>query len=184
MPRPSNREYYERKKAFEEGKYQTRRQMAEQRFNERKVELKKERTKQKIGHIATSSELFKIILAIIMIISIMNGVLTGKKYSIYRNEKGEIVREGEKPLSSKSIIEILSNSAWQIPLQPLFNKINANKEAIQKIQQNQEQSDILKQITTIALQIQSFGTQIVVILLMPINGMLTLISIIGGIIAV
>ena len=38
---------------------------------------------------------------------------------------------------SKVIIEILSNSAWQIPLQPLFNQINANKDLIQKIKTNQ-----------------------------------------------
>lgn len=81
--------------------------------------------------------IFPIFMALTLIIAMVNGIFTNKKYSITRNENGEIVREGEIPLTFKSILQITNKSATGKALTYLVTEFKANQNEITRLQKAQ-----------------------------------------------
>lgn len=125
--------------------------------------------------------IFPIFMALTLIIAMVNGIFTNKKYSITRNEKGEIVREGEIPLTFKSILQITNESATGKALTYLVTEFKANQQEITRLQKIQNQQTIFGEnfLPMMWAGIKSIYLPISILVMFTTNAIANVINLIG-----
>ena len=125
--------------------------------------------------------IFSVFMAITLIIAITNGIFTNKKYSITRNENGQIVREGEIPLTFKSILQITNESATGKALTYLVTEFKANQQEITRLQKAQTDTTIFGQnfLPMIWAGIRSIYLPISILVMFATNAIANVINLIG-----
>lgn len=126
-------------------------------------------------------KILSIFMAITLIIAISNGILTNKKYSITRNDKGQIVREGELPLTFKSILQITNENATSKALSYLIKEFKANQNEITRLQKAQTSTTIFGEnfLPMMWAGLKSIYLPISIVIMFATNAIANVINIIG-----